>query len=118
MHNFCKKILFALLVLSFNQNAFCSDTLTGSTAGMSMNTEQFKFASEIGSVWKPPSSGVPKGTTCKVKFVISKDGEVEDFQTIQKSNVIIYDLSILRVAHLFKFDKCLWGKSFVIDFRQ
>jgi len=73
--------------------------------------------SETARLWNPPL-GVPKGTSCKVKFVINKDGEVEDFQTIQKSNVIIYDLSILRVAHLFKFDKCLWGKSFVIDFRQ
>lgn len=72
---------------------------------------------EIGRLWKP-ALWVPKGTTCKVKFVIGKDGEVKSFQTIQKSNVIIYDLSILRVAHLFKFDKCLWGKSFVVDFRQ
>jgi hypothetical protein len=73
--------------------------------------------SEIGRLWKPPL-GVLKGTTCKIKFTISQDGEVENFDIIKKSNVIIYDLSILRVAHLFKFDKCLWGKSFMIDFRQ
>ncbi len=91
---------------------FTLGNMDGSQAAYSRHIQ-----SETGRLWKPPL-GVPKGTSCKVKFIIGKDGKVEDFQTIQKSDVIIYDLSILRVAHLFKFDRCLWGKSFVIDFRQ
>jgi hypothetical protein len=72
---------------------------------------------EVQRLWAPPL-GVPKGTTCRIKFVIDKDGKVTNFENIKKSNVLIYDLSILRIAHRFKFDKCLWGKSFTIDFCQ
>lgn len=72
---------------------------------------------EVSRIWKPPL-GVPKGTTCKIKFTISKDGKVADFKIVKKSDVLIYDLSILRIAHLFKFHKSLWGRGFEVDFLQ
>ncbi len=78
---------------------------------------QKSLQQEVQRLWAPPL-GVPKGTTCRIKFIIDKDGKVMNFENIKKSNVLIYDLSILRIAHLFKFDKCLWGKSFIIDFCQ
>lgn len=88
---------------------------------LSGSQEQTKYSrhiqSEIERLWRPPL-GVPKGTTCKVKFTVSSDGKIKDFETVKKSNILIYDLSILRVAHRFKFNKYLWGKCFVIDFRQ
>jgi hypothetical protein len=81
-------------------------------------TEYYKHVrAEIEHVWTAPLN-IPKGTSCKVKFFIDMDGNVEKFETVQKSNVIIYDLSILRIAHLPKFHKCLWGKCFVVDFCQ
>ncbi len=72
---------------------------------------------EVGRLWKPPV-GVPKGTECSMSFNINSDGKVEDFEAIKRSKVLIYDLSILRIANQFNFDKCLWNKKFTIDFRQ
>lgn len=72
---------------------------------------------EVDRVWRPPL-GVPKGTECIVLFSIGKNGSVEKFEITKSSKVVIYDLSIVRVAKTFKFDRCLWGKSFVVDFRQ
>lgn len=72
---------------------------------------------EVDRVWKPPL-GVPKGTECIVTFVIDEDGSVKSFNIDKKSKILIYDLSIVRVSKDFRFDKCLWGKSFVVNFRQ
>lgn len=72
---------------------------------------------EVGRLWRPPV-GVPKNTTCRISFVVDSHGAVKNFEIEKRSNVLIYDLSILRVAHLFKFDKKLWGKSFIVDFCQ
>lgn len=80
-------------------------------------TYQKCLQQEVQRLWTPPI-GVPKGTTCRIKFIIDQNGKVFNFENIKKSKVLIYDLSILRIAHLFKFDKCLWGKSFIIDFCQ
>ncbi|MFA6534907.1 MAG: hypothetical protein WCS92_01485, partial [Candidatus Babeliales bacterium] len=38
MHNFCKKMVFILLVLSFNQNASCADSQTVKTASVSTSS--------------------------------------------------------------------------------
>jgi outer membrane biosynthesis protein TonB len=73
--------------------------------------------SEVDRVWKPPI-GVEKGTECVVHFVINRDGCVKNCKIIKSSNVLIYDLSIVQVTKKFAFDKCLWGKSFDINFRQ
>lgn len=75
------------------------------------------IGSEIGRVWNPPT-GVPKGTTCSIKFVLDSVGKVEKYEIIQKSNETIFDLSILLIVHLLKFHKSLWGKTFTISFCQ
>ncbi|MBD3272860.1 hypothetical protein GF385_00725 [Candidatus Dependentiae bacterium] len=78
---------------------------------------QESIQKEVARLWKPPI-GVPKGTECSVKFEINDQGKVKNFEILNKSNILIYDLSILRVAKKFKFDKFLWGRKFTIDFRQ
>lgn len=72
---------------------------------------------EVDRVWRPPL-GVPKGTECLVNFVIDKSGKVKAFEIVKRSKVLIYDLSVIRVAKTFAFDRCLWGKRFTINFRQ
>jgi outer membrane biosynthesis protein TonB len=72
---------------------------------------------EIENRWKPPL-GVPKGTECTVLFEVSSDGAVANFEIVKRSNMLLYDLSITRVAKRFTFDKSLWGKTFKVDFRQ
>jgi hypothetical protein len=53
-----------------------------------------------------------------VCFTVDQEGHVEKFEIIQRSPILIYDLSVLRVAKQFEFDQCLWNKKFTIDFRQ
>jgi len=72
---------------------------------------------EVDRLWRPPL-GVPKGTVCTILFSVDDDGTVETFDFIKRSSVLIYDLSVIRIAKNFQFDKCLWGKQFKIDFRQ
>ncbi len=78
---------------------------------------QKSIQKEVERLWKPPV-GVPKCTECNVMFSINKNGNVEDFEILNKSDILVYDLSILRVARRFKFDKSLWGREFSIDFIQ
>jgi hypothetical protein len=72
---------------------------------------------EVDRLWRPPI-GVPKGAECFVQFTVDKYGKVKHFEIIKSSKIVIYDLSIVRVAKKFTFHKCLWGKSFPINFRQ
>jgi hypothetical protein len=72
---------------------------------------------EVERLWHPPI-GVPKGTECTLSFLIDSSGNVDKFEIIKKSNVLIYDLSILRIAKNFKFNQSLWNKKFTIEFRQ
>lgn len=72
---------------------------------------------EVSRLWRPPV-GVAKGTECSLSFYINSEGKVENFEIIKRSDVLIYDLSVLRVAQNYEFDKCLWGKKFTINFRQ
>jgi len=71
----------------------------------------------VEQVWRPPL-GVPKGTECTVHFVLDANGLVKHFEIVHKSRMLIYDLSIVSIAKNFKYDRCLWGKSFSVDFRQ
>ncbi|MFA5306384.1 MAG: hypothetical protein WC365_02955 [Candidatus Babeliales bacterium] len=80
-------------------------------------TYQRHVQREVDRLWRPPL-GVPRGTICTVMFTIGTEGIVENFEILKRSDVIIYDLSIIRVAKNFQFDKSLWGKQFKIDFRQ
>ena len=72
---------------------------------------------EVCRLWHPPL-GVSKGTESILQFVVDRSGEVEKFEFIKKSNVLLYDLSISRVANKFKFSNFLWGRKFSIVFRQ
>lgn len=72
---------------------------------------------EIDRVWRPPV-GVPQGTLCTVQFIVADDGSVASCTFITRSKVLIYDLSIMRVATQLHFNKSLWGKRFVIGFKQ
>jgi len=76
-----------------------------------------KIQEEVQKLWRPPL-GAPRGTKCVVSFVVGPDGTIESFEIVKRSNMLIYDLSIQRVAMKFKFDKSLWGKKFRIDFQQ
>lgn len=78
---------------------------------------QESIQKEVARLWKPPI-GVPKGTQCSAAFSIDNKGSVKKFKFIKKSDVLIYDLSVLRVAKQFKFAKFLWGRKFSLDFRQ
>lgn len=71
----------------------------------------------ISKLWQPPI-GVPKGTECSLMFVVGKQGSVEKFELLQRSEILVYDLSIVRVAQQFKFHRHLWGKKFTVNFRQ
>lgn len=72
---------------------------------------------EVTRLWRPPL-GVPRGTVCKIRFRVDHEGKVESFVLAERSKMLIYDLSIVRVAKNFKFDKPLWGKEFDIGFKQ
>ncbi|MFA5075376.1 MAG: TonB C-terminal domain-containing protein [Candidatus Babeliales bacterium] len=72
---------------------------------------------EVERLWKPPV-GIPKGTECALSFQVNSQGKIENFEVIKKSNILIYDLSIIRIAKRFEFEECLWGKKFTIEFRQ
>jgi hypothetical protein len=72
---------------------------------------------EVERIWRPPI-GVPKGTECSILFHVDKKGNVKHFEVKQRSQVLIYDLSVIRIAKNFHFDTCLWNKKFTIDFRQ
>jgi hypothetical protein len=72
---------------------------------------------EVRGMWKSPL-GVPKGTESLLRFTIDRDGNVSNYEVIKNSGILIYELSIFRVAKKFKFDKSLWNKIFTVEFRQ
>jgi len=78
---------------------------------------QRSIQKEVARLWHPPV-GVSKNTECSVSFSVNKCGQVEHFEFLKRSKILIYDLSITRVAKKFTFDSCLWGKRFTVDFRQ
>ncbi|MBM3887006.1 TonB C-terminal domain-containing protein [Candidatus Dependentiae bacterium] len=59
------------------------------------------LSQEITRLWTPPP-GVRKGTECSISITFSKEGMVKSFDFIKRSNIPIYDLSILRLK-LAKF---------------
>jgi hypothetical protein len=56
---------------------------------------------EISRLWTPPL-GVRKGTECSASITIDKGGLIKSFNFVKRSNIPIYDLSILRLK-LAKF---------------
>jgi len=103
-------------IFAENSNDVMEFNLLGQS-DQELRVYQRNIQREVMRLWHPPI-GVPKGTTCRGKFTVGRDGEIELFEFVNRSKMLIYDLSIFRVAKLFKFDECLWGKRFTIDFCQ
>lgn len=99
-----------------NEEEILHFNLLGETDPKMFMYQQY-IQQEVDRVWQPPI-GVPKGTECVVTFAIDSSGKVKSFNIDKSSKVLIYDLSIVRVGKEFKFNKCLWSKSFTINFRQ
>ncbi len=68
-------------------------------------------------LWHPPI-GVPKATEESVRFYTYKNGKVKNFEIIEKSNILLYDLSIVKIAKRLDFGEELGDKIFIIKFRQ
>lgn len=67
---------------------------------------------------KPAQDVVPCGMFCRIKFSIGHNGNIESFKFVERSNVLLNDLSIIKVAKNFKFEERLWGTEFIINFKQ
>ena len=78
---------------------------------------QLSIQKEVERLWHPPV-GVPKGTECSICFNINSNGTINKFEFIKRSKILIYDLSVSKIAKNFQFDRSLWNKKFTIDFRQ
>lgn len=78
---------------------------------------QLSIQREVERLWHPPV-GVPKGTECSICFTINSNGAINKFEFIKRSKILIYDLSVSKIAKNFQFDRSLWNKKFTIDFRQ
>lgn len=72
---------------------------------------------EIYRLWNPPV-GVPKGTAAVLKVAVNPSGTIDDYDVVNPSGCLIFDMSIERIADKFAFDACLWGKTFTVEFRQ
>lgn len=86
-------------------------------ADRDMIVYQQHIRQEIEQRWQPPL-GVPKGTECTVRFEVGRDGVVKNAELLRRSNILIFDLSTVRSARACLFARCLWGKTFQVDFRQ
>lgn len=76
------------------------------------------ISQEFNRLWQPPV-GVRKGTQCTVRITIGKNGIITAIDFIKRSQVPIYDLSILRLK-LAKPDlpPTLYGKHMIVVFHQ
>lgn len=93
-------------------------SIEGDYDAQAISQFQYHIQQEIDRVWRPPV-GVPKGTLCSIQFLLNKkDGSIESCTFAKRSAVLIYDLSIMRIAKELKFHESLWGKQFKIDFCQ
>lgn len=73
---------------------------------------------EFSRLWQPPV-GVRKGTECTVKIAIDNKGAISTIEFIKRSQVPIYDLSILRLKITKpEFPSSLYGKHMVVVFHQ
>lgn len=76
------------------------------------------ISQEFNRLWQPPV-GVRKGTECTVRITIGKNGVITAIDFIKRSQVPIYDLSILRLK-LAKpeLPPTLYGKHMIVVFHQ
>lgn len=92
-------------------------SIDGSYDAATISQFQYHVQNEIDRVWQPPV-GVPKGTICSILFILDNNGNVTSCTFAKRSPVLIYDLSIMRIAKELCFHESLWGKQFKIDFCQ
>ena len=59
---------------------------------------QKRIQQEVQRLWKPPL-GVPKGTVCTLLLEVGSDGQVAHAELVDRSRVLIYDLSVMKVAN-------------------
>lgn len=69
------------------------------------------------TTWHPPI-GIPKGTESRIKLIIDNNGNIETFNFTEKSNILIYDLSIINAIKELKFSGFLCSKIITIYFKQ
>lgn len=73
---------------------------------------------EFSRLWQPPV-GVRKGTECTVRISIDAKGSISNVEFIKRSQVPIYDLSILRLKIAKpEFPASLHGKHMIVVFHQ
>ncbi len=83
-----------------------------------MRAHQRVISQEFNRVWQPPI-GVRKGTECTVRISINNEGHISEIVFIKRSNIPIYDLSIVRLK-LAQLDlpPSLHGKKILTVFYQ
>lgn len=76
------------------------------------------ISQEVSRLWHPPA-GVRKGTECTVRITIDAKGLINTIDFIKRSQVPIYDLSILRLKITKPdFPPSLHGKHMIVVFHQ
>ncbi len=78
-----------------------------------IGVEEGIIKKEFSRLWSPPFS-VPKGTTCGIKLTIGQAGNVERFEFVSRSKMLIYDLSFLRIVKQLNFEGCVRGKEYSV----
>lgn len=77
---------------------------------------QEAVASEIHKHWSPPP-GISKKAVCELDILVSWEGMV-NFTLKKSSGIAIYDISARSAMLKVSFPKQLWGKQFLIAFKQ
>lgn len=72
---------------------------------------------EIVKQWHPPI-GVSSDCLCKVSFVVSNKGNIEEMKIIKPSGTMMFDISVKQAIHTMKMPHWTYGKSLVITFKQ
>lgn len=80
--------------------------------------QQRVMNAEFNRLWHPPV-GVRKGTECRARFTFGKDGTITHIEFTQRSQVPIYDLSVLRLKlQKFNIPAAYHGASIIMVFHQ
>jgi outer membrane biosynthesis protein TonB len=91
-------------------------TETGQVAQLS-DALQRELQREVDRVWAPPL-GVPKGTECILEITLDKQGNVKAWEFKEKSNILLFDVSVEEITSKLSLGRLFWNKSFQITFRQ
>lgn len=75
------------------------------------------ISSEIGAHWKPPV-GIANNVMCEINIVVNWQGMLQDVRIVTPSGSAMYDVSARSAVLAMQFPKWLWGKEFIISFKQ